>query len=326
MVRRYSVERDIVTHWNVGNEVDIGENGGTPFLTPTVEAYTDFYRMTMPAIVQAAPHAKVGGPAVANAAGPLLGEFIEVCRREKLRLDFIAWHLYADDPALHRSFVDKHRKLLEGFGEHRPDMMVTEWNKGFDEVSVEELAFEPRRAANAAAILLQYIDAGLDWSFYYHVLDQVCYRQDFAGYFAKPEIMYHHWNEVPHRFGLFGAGEEVRPQYFVYWMLQRMGERRVAAQAGGDLRVLASGDSAGCRVLLVNFGMQGSRDQIATIRVSGLQPGTRMLTVYRVDQRKAWDAERLEMRPSERREVEVEPAFEFQIFCPADSVMLAELG
>src|SRR5712692_4745238 len=30
LVQRYSVERQIVTHWEVGNETDIGEAGGTP--------------------------------------------------------------------------------------------------------------------------------------------------------------------------------------------------------------------------------------------------------------------------------------------------------
>ncbi len=40
--------------------------------------------------------------------------------------------------------------------------------------------------------------------------------------------MYIHWNEAPHRFGLFGEGGQVRPQYFVYQMLSRMGEERLA--------------------------------------------------------------------------------------------------
>jgi hypothetical protein len=326
LVRRYSVERPIVTHWNVGNEVDIGENGGTPFLTAAPEAYAGFYKMTIAPILETFPGAKVGGPAVANAAGDLLAGFLDICRRDKVQLDFIAWHLYADDPELHRGFVEKHRKLLAGF-DKRPEMMVTEWNKGFDQVSVEDQAFAPRRAANAAAILLAMIDAGLDWSFYYHFLDQVAYRRDFERFFAKPEIMYHHWNEVPHRFGLFGVNEEVRPQYFVYWMLGRMRDLRVAAESdSAEVRVLASGAEDGsCAVMVVNFSLGGSRDRVVAVNLAGLEAGERQLTVYCIDGRRAWDASRLQMKAVETRAVEVKSAFECHVLLPADSVVLLEL-
>ena len=42
LVRRYSVEHPLVTHWEIGNETDIGESGGTPYLIPDPEAYTAF--------------------------------------------------------------------------------------------------------------------------------------------------------------------------------------------------------------------------------------------------------------------------------------------
>jgi hypothetical protein len=327
MVRRYSVEREIVTHWNVGNEVDIGENGGTPFLTPTAEEYAEFYRMTITPILEVFPQAKVGGPAVADASSDMLTEFVQICRRDKLQLDFIAWHLYADDPDLHRRFIDKYRKVLAVFGERRPEMMVTEWNKGFDQVSVEDNAFDPRRAANAAAILIAMIDGGLDRSFYYHFLDQVCFRRDFGRLFAKPEIMYHHWNEVPHRFGLFGVNEEVRPQYFVFWMLQRLGDRRVAAESdSAEVRVLATiAEDGSCAILLVNFGLAESRDRVVTVRLAGLRPVARQLVSYRIDASRSWDAQQLEMRPVEARAVEVNETFECQVYAPADTVTLLEL-
>jgi hypothetical protein len=41
MVQRYSVDRPIVTHWEIGNETDIGENGGCPYLIPNPDDYLE---------------------------------------------------------------------------------------------------------------------------------------------------------------------------------------------------------------------------------------------------------------------------------------------
>jgi hypothetical protein len=328
MAKRYSVERKIVTHWNVGNECDIGENGGCPQLITKPEDYAEFYKMTTDPIVAVAPEAKIGGPAVANGMGDLMPGFLDICRRDNLRLDFIAWHCYVDDPARHARLVERHKKLLEPFGKKRPEMMVTEWNKGFDPTSVEDIAFEPRRCSNAAACLLAMLDAGLDWSFYYHFGDQVCYVKDFAQFFEKPEIMYHHWNEVPHRFGMFGVNEEARPQYFMYQMLGRMGDRRVEARADiKDLRILASRNGANCSVFVANYGDPRSEDRVVNLRFTGLAAGKiKELRVFRIDEKRSWCPEKLELKPIEQRELDVESTFECQVYCPADSVFLAELA
>jgi len=48
---------------------------------------------------------------------------------------------------------------------------------------------------------------------------------------------------VPHRFGLFGVGQEVRPQYFVYQMLGSLRGQRIRARSTTEeLRVLAAKD------------------------------------------------------------------------------------
>jgi len=238
----------------------------------------------------------------------------------------VCWHLYVDDVEQHRGQILRHRKILDSLGGKRPEMMVTEWNKGFDALSVEELAFEPRRAAHAGTILLAMMEAGLDWSFYYHFLDQVAYWEDFSKFFAKPEVMYHHWNEVPHRFGLFGVGGEVRPQYFLYWMLLRLGERRVLAESDcSDLRVIAGNSGGGWGAVIINFGKGRSEDRAAKVRLEGVGNGRRELAVYRIDHARRWDVQTLEMNPVERREVDVHDAFECEIWCEADSVTLVEL-
>jgi xylan 1,4-beta-xylosidase len=323
LVRRYSVERPIVTHWEIGNETDIGESGGTPYLIPDPEAYTAFYRMALPPVLQAFPEARVGGPAACWIDNEPLPGFVERCRKEGLRLDFVTWHLYHDDPARHAAGVEKARRMLSGFPGRPPELYVTEWNKSFESVSVEESAFAPRRAANAAAILLAMRNAGLDGSFYYHLWDQVCDPANFEPFFSPKGVngMLRHWNEVPHRFGLFGVGEDVRPQYFVYQMLSRLGVEQVAAQSDEpDARVLAARGEGQVSALIANWSPQTSCDRVLTLRFAGLSPGRKRLTTRRIDGERRWTADTLELVPVEHREVVTGGAFQCQVLAPADSV------
>jgi xylan 1,4-beta-xylosidase len=341
LVRRYSVERPLVTYWEVGNETDIGESGGTPYLIPEPDAYAEFYRMTIAPILEIFPEARVGGPAACWIDNEPLPGLVERCRAAGTRLDFISWHLYSDDPARHALGVQKARSLLAGFPAKRPEMLVTEWNKGFDPVSVEELAFVPRRAAIVAASILAMLEAGLDGSFYYHLWDQVCDPDDFQPFFSPAGVdgMLRHWNEVPHRMGLFGVGEadgqrlapsprpEVRPQYFVYQMLSRLGDERIAAEADEpDVRVLAARGERHVAALVVNTDLRSSRDLVLTLQFSHLRPGRKRLTVYRIDAERRWSPEALELLPIERREVAVRDAFRCQIYCPAESVAMVTLA
>lgn len=327
MVERYSVDRPIVTHWEIGNETDIGENGGCPYLIPDPEDYLEYYQMTIRPILATFPQAKVGGCAVASGGGDYLPRFVELCRQRSVRLDFVSWHIYSDDSARHAALVARYRQLLEPFGKDRPETMVTEWSKGFEPVSVEEMAFNPRRAALTAAAILAMNDAGLDWSFYYHLWDQSARWGEFKPFFRDPAIMYHHWNEIPHRFGLFGVNQEVRPQYFVFQLLGKLGSRRLHAVCDApDFRVLAGRREDGADgVVLVNCDRAASADRVTRVHFTGLRPGRRSLVVYRIDHERSWSSGSLELPPAERREVDVREEFAVQVYTPGDSVSLIAL-
>ncbi|MGE5611319.1 MAG: GH39 family glycosyl hydrolase [Bacillota bacterium] len=321
LVKRYSVDKPIVTYWEIGNETDIGENGGCPYLIADPNQYLEYYQITIPAILVAFPSAKVGGTAVANASSDYLPRFIEACKQQRLQLDFISWHLYSDSPEQHAGLVQKYRSLLEDYPGKRPEMLVTEWSKGFEPISVEDQAFNPRRAAITAASLFAMMDAHLDWSFYYHAWDQVCYIDSFRPFFRDPNIMFHHWNEVPHRFGLFGVGGEPRPQYFVYQMLSRLGDQRLQAQTDEkEFRILAAKDANQTSIMVANLAWPKSQDRLATLRFTNLPPGRKQLKIYRIDRACAWSPTNLELIPIESREVDTETHFSCQAYCPADSV------
>ncbi|MCK4284181.1 MAG: hypothetical protein KAX44_07675 [Candidatus Brocadiae bacterium] len=323
LVRRYSVQRPLVTHWEIGNEPDIGEHGGCPYLITDPEEYGEYYAMTVRPIPEVFPEARVGGPALADVRHQLLPGLVEFCRRTGTQLDFVSWHLYTDSPAQHAECVRAARCALDGFAGPRPELMVTEWSSALGgKVSVEDQAYDPRRASLAVSSIIEMMAAGLDWSFYYHIWDQTCFHQDFAPFFSEGGIgrMARHWNEMPHRLGLFGVAERVRPQYFVYQALSQLGTERLAADSPGDLRVLAGRSDGRVGLLVVNHDAERTRDCIAALRFRNLRPGLKSLTVHRIGDDRMWCPETLELRPVEQREVCTQAGFECQVLVPAEGV------
>lgn len=328
LVHRYSVEKPIVTYWEIGNEPDIGEDGGSPYRIVDPQDYGDYYSFTSRAILEAFPQAKVGGPANAGLLNEPLPGLIRYCRQTGARLDFLSWHLYHSDPDLHAYQVAVARRLAADLP-HQPELMVTEWSAGFPGVSFAEQANDARRAASVAATALATRRAGLDAAFYYHLWDQVCDPEDFAPFFTEKGVanMVRHWNERPHRFGLFGVGGEVRPQYFVFQMLSRLGETQVAAVSDDrSVRVLAGRTAGNLAAIAVNYSIDESRDRVAAFRFAGLRSGLRQIAVYRIDRHCRWSSEELELLPVERRETFAPANFSCQVLLPANTVTLVRLA
>jgi xylan 1,4-beta-xylosidase len=328
LVRRYSVDRPFVTYWEVGNEFDCGEGGGCPYLITDPHDYAEYYEMALQPILAAFPQARVGGPAQGVLHQEPLPGFVKLCARRGTQLDLLTWHLYHSDPSLH-GYQTRIAHLLAQELPKQPELMVTEWSSGFPVASVQDEALETRRAAGVAASILEMRHAGLHGSFYYHLWDQVCYPDDFAPFFSQPGVdaMVHHWNEHPHRFGLFGVNGEVRPQYFVFQMLSRLGEDQLAASSDDhDVRVLAGRAPGSVSVLAVNHSLDVPRDRLVTLSFTNLPPGAKRLTLCRIDKERRWDADRLELVPVEQRETCTLCEYQCQFLLPADSVALLQLS
>jgi xylan 1,4-beta-xylosidase len=336
LVRRYSVEQPIVTYWEHVNEPDIGTWGGCPYRIPSVEELHEFYKMTMQPVLQAFPGAKIGGPCPAEYQ--VVSGFVDICAQNQTQLDFVSYHRYQDDPEIFRFMAETLSEKIENYPGKRPELMINEWNKGFeplwtstdyDSISVEEMAMQSRRAAHTAKIILTMLDTPLDWSFYFLLWDSCMHPQEFVHFFSPEDaqaIMYKHWNEAPHRFGLFSESGKPRPQYFVYQILSRMGEERIAStQNSPDLTLLAVRGNGKLSVLVINFDLHVSQDKIVKLRFNQLSPGAKRLTAYRIDEDCHWSSEDMELLPYEQRLVDTLPVFEYQFYSPADSVLLVTL-
>jgi len=329
LVKRYSVDKKIVTHWGIGNETNIGENGGCPYLITEPKDFNEYYAMTARPIMETFPQAKIGGPSAAGGRVPQIAGLVDYCGETGLPLDFISWNHYHNDPATHVDLV-KFNSGIRRRTENPPELIVTEWNKwpsawNNPPVSVEEQAFAPNRAVVAASILFSFLRSGVDWTFYYHLQDGAVYPKEFASFYADVPMMVKHWNEYPHRFGLFGANGEVRPQYFVYQMLSRMGcELLHLSGPEAELPLLAARDDQAISAMIINDGR--SADRIVNCELRHLDRGPKTLTVYRIDEQRRWNSGTCELLPVERRNIDFPgDTFRMQIWAPRESVSMVHV-
>ncbi|MCL2461239.1 MAG: hypothetical protein FWF44_01115 [Defluviitaleaceae bacterium] len=328
LVLRYSKEKPYVTHWVVANEMNIGEYGGCPYLITDPDDFFEYYKLTAEPIRKALPGVKVGGPSYAGVWGgaEYLGRFAELCARDHVALDFTCYNMYSDDPSEHAAGA---RQIRDAVAKYLPEtkLYMTEFNIGIsEEYSLEEKAYDPKRAAaQAASILLLHEDGALEGSFQYHIYDQWCDPREFAPWYARARYMANHWNDQVHRCGLLDLDGKARPEYFVYKMLYSMTGRRVCL-GGTDniLRGISSrGEDGALSLFLVNYAEKGTPDAVAQISFTDAPEGVYRMNVTRIDRESAAlmkAAPVCSLPPAESRVVYAHPDFHFDVYIPADAV------
>jgi len=326
MVKRYSVDHHYVTYWGIGNEINIGEWGGCPYLIKDVNDYFEYYKMTIEPILKVFPAAKVGGPSWAGLGDEgysFFETFIGLCAKEKVKLDFISYNVYSDNPEKHIRGAERIKSIVDQF--KRPiEIYVTELNVDLGGVSIEERAYIPKRAAGLGAILYEFHKrAKTVGTFQYHIYDQFCDPNEFKPFFARHRYMANHWNDEPHRLGLFSLDGQPRPQYFLYTMLYGMAKTEVATKIENEdnLRLLASRDDGVVTLFLTNYHPEQTEDLTLSVYFKNAPQGKARMTVQRIDNDKKWDNDHLKLIPIENRTVYVHPDFWFSLFVPANAVI-----
>ncbi|HWB97289.1 MAG TPA: glycosyl hydrolase, partial [Bryobacteraceae bacterium] len=269
LVRHYRAEKQYDIHyWEVFNEPDIGEDGGSPGrFTP--ESYARYYEHTVRAIRRADPAAKVGGPALANSRSPLLKGLLDHCSRNNVPLDFVSWHIYHSDPAAIQATITHVNNLLKDYPSLRCETILDEWNMSLSHPRTEP-AYQP-------AFLIETIarmrESGLDYAAYYHIRDFHVEEQQFAPFMSRKGLlnMLSWWNLTPQYDGLFDFQGVMRPAYFAFKMLSRLSGNRVEARSDRpEVKVLAAwdNDQSTLNLLVWNFAVTSP----APVRVTWTPP------------------------------------------------------
>ena len=274
LVRHCNVEKKYgIQYWEVGNEVDIGESGGSPYkFTP--DEYTQFYKHTADAILQADPQAKVGGPALANYHSPIGTALIKYCGQGKAPLSFFSWHIYNSHPDVYVKSIRMFKSELARYPRlNQVEMVIDEWNMSLSNPDLNPY-FQP-------AFLLQttndFLNEGLSRSAYYHIRDYYVDPKLFAPFMSPQgtKFMAHWWNTMPQYDGLFDQQGRVRPAYFAFKLLSLMrGERLQITGTKPGVGAIASRSGPWINLVFWSFPQDEKSPGTATVTVD-LSPASK---------------------------------------------------
>lgn len=231
VVKHYVDKNSGITYWEVGNEVDIGEDGGTPYRFKP-ESYARYYKHTVAAILRADSNAKVGGPALAWYKSPILPELLRVCSKENIPLDFVSFHHYNNSPKVIREQIQYVKDLIAKYPDLHPETIMNEWN-----VDLFNPILDPKyQPCYIAETIWQMKDVGLDWSNYYQIKDYYVSYETFAKIFSKngAAFMTRWWNRQAQFSGLIDYQNQLRPAYYSFKLLSRMAGNKLAVNSSGE--------------------------------------------------------------------------------------------
>ena len=231
MVEHYKQRVRSGIYWEVGNEGDIGESGGSPYHF-TQENYVRYYRHTVAAILKADPTAHVGGPALAGSKSPILPALLDAADQDRLPLSFVSWHIYNSDPKAVQDTIRYVKSLLAKHPSLHPETILDEWNMALT-VPPTDPRIQPAFIAESA---WRMKESGLDYSCYYHIRDYHVDRDRFAIYTSSggASFMASWWNRMPQYSGLFDFQNVMRPAYFSFELLARLTGDRLEASSTDD--------------------------------------------------------------------------------------------
>lgn len=271
LVKRYKENGSGIEYWEIGNEGDIGAQGGAPYkFTP--ENYTTYYQHTAAAIARADPDAYIGGPAVAHYTSALLPALVAYCDRTKTPIHFVSWHNYNSDPSTFTKSIAHIKKILAGHPSLKIETIIDEWN-----CSIGNPPLDPRfQPCFIAEVTYRMLEAGLDSSNFYHIRD----------YYVEPQVMTflpwwnpESWNRISLMLGLFDFQNVPRPSYFLFRLLSRLRGNRIDINgSGAKIHGLGSYDDSmkSYNLLIWNFSDSPVRARLILSGVPEQLKGTRV--------------------------------------------------
>ncbi|WP_035615335.1 sialate O-acetylesterase [Haloferula sp. BvORR071] len=122
-----------IRYWEIWNEPE----NRPAMWSGTDDDYLRLYRTAATAIKKQFPALKVGGPALGSSGTFVNGEFVPtefatnflaMCRRDNVPLNFFSWHCYTADPSELSARAWAIRRLLDSRGFTETENHLNEWN------------------------------------------------------------------------------------------------------------------------------------------------------------------------------------------------------
>ena len=256
-VRHVNIERKFgVEYWEIGNEVEIGEVGGCPYLFKP-DDYLTYYTHTVHAILRADPKARVGGPALGHHDHPIGDALLAHAAAGKAPLNFFSWHNYHNDPAVFQQEIRDVKARIAKYPQlENVETHVNEWNMSLDQIV-------PGPGFQSAFILcvIRIMSAeGLTGANYYQIRDGYVEPATFARFLSPPSVaeVTRFFNVMPIRLGLYDQQSRVRPTNLVFKMLAQMrGKQWNASSSDPRLKCLTVESESSFDALFWSFASDG---------------------------------------------------------------------
>lgn len=272
LVDRYGVEQVSQWYFEVWNEPNIDFWGGVP----RDETYFDLYANTARSLKAVSPRLRVGGPATAAAAW--VPEFLAYCAQNKVPVDFVSTHGYADEPVKRllgtneviapedrvAAAIAKVRHEIDASATPHLPLLWTEWN-----VYPAHDARETPYVGPALANTIREADGKVDylsfWTFSEVFEEGGPARAPFT------------------QFGIRAMGGINKPAFYDFALLHQLGEQRIVNDSRHALVTkLVDGSLA---IALWNLVDPDAKpvSQTFTLEFQGVVPDAKV-TVQRVDE------------------------------------------
>ena len=272
LVGHYQERGARIRYWEIGNEPDIGEDGGCPYRFKP-DSYVRYYQHTAATILRADPQARVGGPALASVRSAIFPALLDAARTNQAPLYFVSWHSYTSAPGAVRKTIEYAKDLLKKYPTLNPETVLDEWN-----MDLMNPPLDPRfQPCFVAEVIWQMKDAGLDYSCYFHIRDWYVDIDKFAPFFSPrgAAFMARWWNRMPQFDGLFDYQDNVRPAYFTFKLLSRLqGDRLAVSSSHPSVHGFAAHDE---QLRMDNLVLWNFSDETVPVELSlvGLAKDTR---------------------------------------------------
>ena len=271
LVDRYGIDEVSKWYFEVWNEPNIDFWGGIP----RKESYFDLYAHTAHDLKSVSPRLRVGGPATAAAAW--IPDFLAYTAANKVPVDFVSTHAYADEPVQRLlgtdqviptedrvcATVDKVRRQIDASPTPHLPLLWTEWN-----VDGEDNARETSYVGPAVANVIRECDGKVDYMSFWTFSE--VFEED------GPERAPFHY------FGLRAMGGIDKPAFYDFALLHELGNERIANTAH-NVVVTRTADG-GLAIAVWNLVDPGAPrvNKDVTLRISGVSAEA-AITLQRVD-------------------------------------------